>query len=424
MPTGSKCLFVSNRWPDPLAEFRHGTALRMRMLLRAAQSAGLTLDLMLYAPPEVALGTELSDRLQADFLRHWGLQVAQVHLASQRPGISGADRLWAGHLRPALGLSLQPPFDRMSGGTQAGAFARVLKSLQPDLLFVHRLHAMLPVLRAGMPLPPTVFDLDDIEHKAFARLLAQPPHWRAKRLKKLWLPALRRAERQAITLAQRTFVCSAADAAELKTLYGSEGVRAIANALPLPPLQPLPAEPSVLFLGVYDHEPNRMAAEWLVQEIWPLVTARVPAAKLRIAGKHAELIRLGGSLHAGVEVLGFVDDLSTLYARTRVVACPLLSGAGTRIKIIEGALHGRPVVSTGVGAEGLELRSRDEEVVIADGAEAFAEALTRLLGDMPACQRIGAAARARAVTLYDERQVIARIAAEISEVLRESAGER
>ena len=95
--------------------------------------------------------------------------------------------------------------------------------------------------------------------------------------------------------------------------------------------------------------------------------------------------------------------------------------ARTRIKIIEAAMHGRPVVSTTVGVEGLELRPDHVEVVIADGAEAFAQELARLLGDMPACQRIGAAGRARAVALYDERKVIERIALEISEVMRASA---
>lgn len=107
-------------------------------------------------------------------------------------------------------------------------------------------------------------------------------------------------------------------------------------------------------LGRVQLRAQSAGAEYLVHEIWPLVRQRLPSAQLRIAGKHCELIRGEGKPPEGVQAFwGFVPDLEDLYAQTRVVACPILSGGGTRIKIIEGALQGRPVASTTLGAEGL-----------------------------------------------------------------------
>jgi glycosyltransferase involved in cell wall biosynthesis len=93
----------------------------------------------------------------------------------------------------------------------------------------------------------------------------------------------------------------------------------------------------------------------------------------------------------GVEFLGFVQDLDALYARSRVVVAPILTGGGTRVKIIEAALYGRPVVSTTLGAEGLELSAERGELVIADDGEVFAQAVVGLLRDNARAAKVGAA---------------------------------
>ncbi|HEY3167795.1 MAG TPA: glycosyltransferase family 4 protein, partial [Candidatus Binatia bacterium] len=107
----------------------------------------------------------------------------------------------------------------------------------------------------------------------------------------------------------------------------------------------------------------------------------------------------------GVEFLGFVSDLKALYKKTRLVCCPIQSGGGTRVKILEAASYGVPVVTTQMGAEGLKLAA-DTEILIRNDAGALAEACRALLIDYNWATSIGAAARERVRTLYCRDAVI------------------
>src|SRR5262249_5552633 len=107
----------------------------------------------------------------------------------------------------------------------------------------------------------------------------------------------------------------------------------------------------------------------------------------------------------GVEFTGFVDDLEALYQQSRVVCCPVLAGGGTRIKIIEAAACGKPIVSTRIGAEGLEMVD-GMELLLRDEPKSFAEACLRLLKDSTLCNKLGYAARAAVIRYYDRSRVI------------------
>ena len=118
----------------------------------------------------------------------------------------------------------------------------------------------------------------------------------------------------------------------------------------------------LLFVGGFRHPPNVDAAVWLVREIMPLVWREVPEARVAIVGSHAppEVEALQGER---VEVAGHVPDLSTHYARARVSINPLRFGAGVKGKIINSLAMGLPVVTTGIGNEGLNLRDGVEALV-------------------------------------------------------------
>ena len=103
----------------------------------------------------------------------------------------------------------------------------------------------------------------------------------------------------------------------------------------------------------------------------------------------------------GVRFAGFVEDLDGLYQQSRVVCAPILSGSGTRIKIIEAAAYCRPIVSTRIGAEGIELHNGDS-IFLRDDPKSFAEACIRLLNDHELCKRLGTAARAIVIDKYDQ----------------------
>jgi hypothetical protein len=142
---------------------------------------------------------------------------------------------------------------------------------------------MYAVQRSGAKLP-LLFDLDDVEHKTFRRFLAVPPTWRAHYLKWGWLPTLEWCERRAVARADTTFVCSTADRDYLSGRFHSKSVQVLPNALPVPPSTPLPAAPTVLFVGMMNYLPNQQGVEHLLRTIWPKVRALPTRAAL--GGRH------------------------------------------------------------------------------------------------------------------------------------------
>jgi glycosyltransferase involved in cell wall biosynthesis len=121
-------------------------------------------------------------------------------------------------------------------------------------------------------------------------------------------------------------------------------------------------------------------------------------AKWRIIGRNAHAVSRYTAGDDRIEVTGPVPDAIPALSAARVVVVPLLSGSGTRIKILEAWAAGRAVVSTTIGAEGLGAR-HGRHLLIADSAEAFAEAVSKLLGDDELRRAIGNSGRA----LYEQQ---------------------
>jgi polysaccharide biosynthesis protein PslH len=162
---------------------------------------------------------------------------------------------------------------------------------------------------------------------------------------------------------------------------------------------PLPPDPVVLYTGTFAYGPNAEGLAWLLRDVWPRITARVAGARLLVVGRGvpAGLAALAGP---AVRMPGFVDEMQPWFDQARLVLVPILSGGGTRLKVLDGLASGRPVVSTTMGADGLDLRD-GEEILIADGPRDFAEAAVRVLGDPALSERLGAAGRRRAESAYD-----------------------
>lgn len=302
----------------------------------------------------------------------------------------------------------QDEYHDFSGPDQV---ARVAESLArgPDLVLAAGLLATAAFVRTNVRPARLFFDLDNIEHMILWRTITAPPFWPGKLLYATHLPALFRAERRAAKLADATFVCSEPDRRYLRRLGMGRKIEVVPNGLPVPatPAPPAP-QPTVLYLGTYGYKPNRDAADRLVQQIWPLIRDRVPGARLLIAGKGSEQLASFRSAPPDVTFTGYVEDLDALYAMSRVVACPIMVGAGTRLKLVEAASYGRPMVSTRVGAEGLDFEA-DRELLLRDDDAGFAEACAMLLRDDVACVRLGSAARAKMMALYGAGEIGSRI---------------
>jgi glycosyltransferase involved in cell wall biosynthesis len=150
---------------------------------------------------------------------------------------------------------------------------------------------------------------------------------------------------------------------------------------------------SFLFVGTFRHPPNRAAAEELIEVVAPRLRARLPGAVLRIAGADPPPALVDRAAAAGVELLGWVDDLPALLGRSTAFLAPLRHGAGMRVKLLEAMAAGCPVVSTSLGMSGIAAPA-GEAYLRAESAEEFVEAATALAAAPERGAALAAAARA------------------------------
>jgi glycosyltransferase involved in cell wall biosynthesis len=194
----------------------------------------------------------------------------------------------------------------------------------------------------------------------------------------------------------------AEDAAELAAAL--PGVRVVVRRPGIAPREPVArppsgAPPSFLFFGSPDHLPNRDALVWLATDVWPRVKARLPGARCVAAGglTSPKLARLLAS--AGIGDVGFVPDLDRELEKTSVVVAPVRLGRGVRMKNLEALAAGCPLVTTALGARGLDLRDGDHALV-ADGAGGLADAMVRLVEDRALAARVAASGRAHVAATF------------------------
>jgi glycosyltransferase involved in cell wall biosynthesis len=138
--------------------------------------------------------------------------------------------------------------------------------------------------------------------------------------------------------------------------------------------------PVVAFSGNMEYHPNVQAVRWFAREIWPHIRRACPEAEWVLIGKNEQAIRGLVAGIPGVRCTGMVDDAVGELGQAAVAVVPLLSGSGTRLKILEAWAAGTPVVSTAVGAEGLGA-AEQLPIEIAGNAGEFSATVLRLLRD-------------------------------------------
>lgn len=164
---------------------------------------------------------------------------------------------------------------------------------------------------------------------------------------------------------------------------------------------------TILFLGSFRHIPNLEALTWFVEQVLPLVLAEEPCARVMVVG--AEPPPLSSFRHGkAVELVGFVEDVREPLARYALFVCPILSGSGVRVKLLEAFAAGTPVVSTRLGAEGLA--DADGEIcALADQPAEFARRVVDLLREPQTAGEMAARAREEVVTKRDIRRMTERL---------------
>ncbi|MDP9113869.1 MAG: glycosyltransferase [Acidobacteriota bacterium] len=164
---------------------------------------------------------------------------------------------------------------------------------------------------------------------------------------------------------------------------------------------------TILFLGSFRHTPNKEALTWFVEQVLPLVVAEEPRARVLVVG--SEPPPLSSFRHADtVTLVGFVKDVREPLASYALFVCPILSGSGVRVKLLEAFAAGIPVVSTRLGAEGLA--DRDGEIcALADQPAEFARHVVDLLRNPLKASAMAARAREQVVAKRDMRRMTERL---------------
>jgi glycosyltransferase involved in cell wall biosynthesis len=198
----------------------------------------------------------------------------------------------------------------------------------------------------------TILDGEDYEYVREFHLLNHTTWYGAKLVNYLNLAKLYWWERQLPHWYARVIRCSPQD----RDRIPARNVVVIRNGTQLPAATWQRAtEQRVLFVGALGYAPNMMGVEWFVSKVWPAIRREIPSAALDIAGGDPSPALRDQCGRNGVHVLGFVTDLGPLWRRAAVSVVPLLAGAGTRLKIPESLAYEVPVVTTSIGAFGLEL---------------------------------------------------------------------
>ena len=174
---------------------------------------------------------------------------------------------------------------------------------------------------------------------------------------------------------------------------------------------------TMLFVGSFQHPPNQAALEFFVEGVLPKVLKQRPAARLVVAGAQAppSVDRL--LERKGIEFLGRVPDIRAVYARYAVFVCPILSGSGVRVKLLEAFAAGIPAVSTTIGAEGLA-DSGGDIVELADTAEGFAERVLAILNNPEQARAMARRARREVEQHWDAGPMTRKLEQHYRDVLR------
>ncbi len=202
---------------------------------------------------------------------------------------------------------------------------------------------------------------------------------------------LERFERTAFKYADGATAVSAIDADQIHSFNHQLPVKVIDNGVDLNYFQsghPFPAGKKLVFVGTMDWRPNQDAVKYFVDDILPLVRNKIPDIEAVFVGRNPPSFISALNEREGVTVTGSVDDIRPYIEESMVYIVPLRIGGGTRLKILDALAMEKAVVSTSVGAEGLNVTD-GKDILLADTPENFAEKIERLINDRDLAEKLG-----------------------------------
>ena len=301
-------------------------------------------------------------------------------------------RVWRNVIRLAAG---RPPlFDRFSGYEHQVA-AALHDRYAVGVVEHFWCAAYAPLLRSCCG--RLVLDLHNIESE-LARTHARAARWPSSWASQRFAESYQRLELRWLPQFDVILTASEDDRRRIERMDVNLDVRVFPNALPEIARPRVGEANAIVFSGNLEYHPNVEAVRWFRTKIWPRIRERAPEVEWRLVGSNPEAVAALTGGDPRIRVVGPVDDAVAQLAEAKVCVAPLLSGSGTRFKILEAWAAGRAVVATRQGAEGLGARD-GEHLLLADDVNDFADAVLRLWSDPALRVRLGDAGWA----LYRER---------------------
>ncbi len=282
---------------------------------------------------------------------------------------------------------------------------RVIGEQSFDTIQIESMHLIAYARRFRQLAPQSrlILDWHNIESEILARYAENDSNplraWYARRTSDL----SRNVETELLRLCDAHTVCSGREREVLHQSVPEARIEVAGNGVDCEFFAANPtasgARNDVLFMGRMDYHANIDAALYFVRKIWPLIHARRPELRLVIAGAQPAKAILA-LREQGITVTGTVDDVRPYYQSALTSVVPLRVGGGTRLKVLEAMAAGTPVISTTLGAEGLEV-TPGRDILIADSPEAMADAVISLQAGSQQWQEIAANDRRLVKAKYD-----------------------
>lgn len=360
--------------PYPLAG---GGALRTASLLQYL-ARGYETDLIVFRQPGA---DDPRAHLPAGLVRRVGVIDLPAH------GRSMPARVMRNLGRVAR--SVPPLVDRFSGFAEE--IARNLTGRKYELGVIEHFWCAEYQREMAKVCEKTVLNLHNIESVLHERCAASES-MASGMAHRVFGEASREREREWLPRFTTVLTASEADARVAQEIAPEARVTVYANAIPQVSLPERHEDFAIVFSGNMEYHPNQGAVRYFRREIWPRLREQWTGLVWRLVGKNADAVRALVEGDPRIELTGEVDDAVQELAKAQVAVVPLLAGSGTRLKILEAWAAGTPVVSTTVGAEGLQA-TNGEHLLLADDPAGFAEAVSRLLGCKEKRDSLGMAGR-------------------------------
>lgn len=365
----------------------HGGGLRVFNLLKQVARRHTVHVLTMYRPQDEPVTATEAD------LRPWAASVRRVpRPVSIAFRVQNAVRSLAGGAPYTIANFRFPAFE--------AALRETLRDRRIDLVHAHNLHTAQYYAACGVPV---LFDCQNLNVWLWDRYADTQRNPLRRHFARRQAVLLRQFEPRVHQAVTATTMCSDGERDQARAWSPGAAIHTIPNGVDLTYFAPQPEreeKPNTLvFTASFDAPQNDDAARWLLREVFPRIIARRPDARLFLVGRNPSAA-LCAAAGPRVTVTGMVPDVRPYVAEASVFIAPIRIGSGTRLKILEAMAMGKSVVSTTVGAEGIDY-TEGTHLAIADTPDAFAERVVQLFDRDDERRALGRAGRELVTATYD-----------------------